>query len=250
MSATHATPSPRATRLRRAWRWVRRVVLAVLGFALVFPLLHRVVATTRETVAPPAMPTPVGGRYTVYVVDWGYHTAVVVPQAPEWRLGPPRQEAAPYLEYAWGDRRFYRDSDYRPHALFATLVLPTASVTYLAARDRPPTTQTGARAVYRRGVDATTLRALLASLEGSIVRDAPVRDAAVRDSASGRVHPTAPVPGYGGRFYEAHGGYMWTRNCNAWTVARLADAGLANRSALTVFSGQVAGRLQGFEAVR
>ena len=214
-------------------------MLALLAFALVFPLLYRV------TVPPPApaplasLPMPAAGRYDVYMTDWGYHTAIVVRQPAGWTLGPPGREAAPWIEYAWGDRRFYRDSNYRPHSVYATLFLPTASVTYVAARNHPPTPGGGPRAVWHREVDAPTLRALVAELEGSMPRDASGR----------RLAPSPPVAGYAGRFYPARGSYLWTRDCNAWTVDRLAAAGLATRGWLVVFSGQVAGHLRGFTQV-
>ena len=117
-----------------------------------------------------------------------------------------------------------------------TLVLPTESVAYLAAHDRPPVT--GPRAVYRRTVDAPTLRALVMELERTIARDA----------AGARVSPAAPVAGYAGRFYTAHGRYLGTRDCNAWTVDRLAAVGVARRG-FVVVAGQVASRLVGFSRV-
>ena len=60
----------------------------------------------------------------------------------------------------------------------------------------------------------------------------------------------AAAPGYAGRFYPAHERYLWTRNCNWWTVKRLAAAALAGKDAGVVFAGQVAGRLHGFQAPR
>ena len=226
------------TLARRIARWSARAIVALLAFALAFPLLYRSVVPALATPAA-LVPTPPDGRYDVYMVDWGYHTAIVVRQPAGWTLGPPGRETAPWLEYAWGDRRFYRDSDYRPHAVFATLFLPTPSVTYLAARDRPPSPGAGPRAVWHREVDASTLRVLVAELEGSMLRDANGR----------RLAPSPPVMGYAGRFYPARGRYLWTRDCNAWTVDRLARAGLATRGRLVVFSGQVAGHLVGFEQI-
>jgi hypothetical protein len=230
----HAAPR---SLVRRLLRLFVRVTLALLGFALVFPLLWRALAPTRLPVAP-ALVAPTAGMYEVYVVDWGYHTAIVVPQpaSVDWRLGPPGRETAPWIEYAWGDRRFYRDGDFRPHSVFATLVLPTEAVAYVAGRDRPPSIADGARAVHVRTVDAATLGALAAELERTVVRDESGR----------RREPTPPVAGYRGRFYAATGRYLWTQDCNAWTVERLAAAGLARRGAFVVFSGQVAPRLVGF----
>lgn len=220
---------------RAAARILGRASAALLAFALLFPLLHRMAA--RPLVLPAvALAVPPDSEYDVRVVDWGYHTAIVLPQPASWRLGPPGREGAAYVEYAWGDRRFYRDSDYRPHALFATLVLPTAAVAYVAARDRPPSLRSGARAVYVRRVSAWVLHALAVELERHIVRDA----------TGARVAPGPPVAGYGGRFYDAAGRYLWTSDCNDWTVARLAAAGLATRGGLVVIPRQVPGHLVGF----
>lgn len=221
-------------RLARALALVAALVLAV---AAVVPLGH--LALAREEAGPPvALPEPPPGTYTVAIVDWGYHTAVIIPQPEGWRLGPPGREGAGWVEYAWGDRGFYRDSDFRPHAVYATLVLPTPTVTYVEGRDRLPAR--GGRSMHAREVDAPTLRALAMELERSIRRDAAGR----------RVAPSPPVPGYAGRFHDAHGRYLWTRDCNRWTVERLAAVGLARGGGLVVFSGQVAGRLEGWRRVR
>jgi hypothetical protein len=93
--------------------------------------------------------------------------------------------------------------------------------------------------VYARTVDAATLGALLAELERAFVR-AP-------DGSRAAAHP--PAAGYEGRFHAAHGRYLWARDCNWWTIARLRAAGLAGGAAGVVLSGQVAGRLRGFARV-
>ena len=77
----------------------------------------------RAHLAP--LPQPPPGRYTVLVADWGHHTSIVVQQPPGWRLGPPGAEAAPFLEVAWGDRRYFHARDRSPQALVAALFLPT-----------------------------------------------------------------------------------------------------------------------------
>lgn len=190
----------------------------------------------RERAAHAPVPVPPAGDYDVYVADWGYHTAVIIEQPGGWRLGPPGRETAPFVEVAWGDRRFYMASDYRPHALVITLLLPSDAVTYVAAWDAPPERSARPRALYHRTVGAETLRTLAASLEGSIVRD----------GAQGRAAPHAPATGYAGRFFPARGSYGWWDACNRWTVERLADAGLARGGRGVVFSGQVASHLVGF----
>ena len=219
------------------WRAIALwMVLIVLGFALAFPLGYALMVPVER--GPSMIVTPVpDATYRVFVVDWGYHTAIVVPQPAGFALGPPGKEHAAYLEYAWGDRAFYMESDFQPQSVFATLVLPTSSVLYLEAHDDPPSFA-GARAVYTRTVDARTLHTLLALLE----------DVMRHRSSGERELPFSSHEGYAGRFYPAFGRYLWTRDCNWWTVERLRAVGLAGSSSGVIFSGQVAGRLRGFKA--
>jgi len=210
----------------------------VLAFTLGFPVLYA--ALVPEQLPPPrALPDPPAGAYRVFVVDWSYHTAIVVQQPRGWRVGPAGAEDAPFLEYAWGDRRFYFASDHRPHAVFATLFLPTEAVLYVEGHADPPRLG-AAEAVYERTVDAPTVRKLLAELERT-------RRSGPSGAPSSALAPTRTDRG---RFYPAYGKYLWTRDCNWWVVARLAGAGLASAPAGVIFTTQVPARLRGFAAVR
>jgi uncharacterized protein DUF2459 len=210
------------------------MLVAVAAFTLLFPIIYAIAVP--EQIGPPViLPNVTDGTYRVYVVDWGYHTAIVVPQPAGWTRGPPGEERAPLLEYAWGDRRFYMESNFWPHSVYATLILPTESVVYVDGRDSAPSFA-GARGVYTRVIDAATLRVLLGELERT-----------VRHSRDGsRVPPYSRHAGYAGRFFPAYGRYLWTRSCNWWTVERLRAAGLARSGSTVVFSWQVRGRLLGF----
>ena len=126
--------SPERYSWRRGLLWA---IVGVLAFAALFPIAYAV-AIPEAIGAPAALPNVPQGEYRVYVVDWGYHTAIVAPQPAGWAIGPPGEERAGWLEYAWGDRRFYMESNYWPHSVFATLVLPTASVVYVDGRAAPP----------------------------------------------------------------------------------------------------------------
>jgi hypothetical protein len=225
------------TRARAIGIGLRRALVALLAFMAGFPPLYAAVVSERHPPLPAAAALPMAdsGTYRVFVADWGYHTAIVIEQPRGWRLGPPGEEGAAFLEYAWGDRRFYLESDYRPHALFAALALPTESVLYLDGITNPPSFR-GARAVLTRTVDASTVHGLLTELERS-ARRAP---------DGSRVGPFAPASGYAGRFYQAHGAYLWARDCNWWTVARLSAVGLAGSPTGVVVTAQVPGRLRGF----
>lgn len=222
----------------RCWLLLRRALLALLAFVLLFPPLYALVVPEPRA-DPIALPTPSPGAYRVYVADWGYHTSIIVEQPSGFALGPPGRERAPFLEYAWGDKSYYLESDYRPQAIFATLVLPTATVAYLGAWADPPDFR-GARAVSARTIDAATTRALFIELERTFRRA----------SDGSRRAPYTVVAGYDGRFYPSYGHYSWIRDCNWWTVARLGATQLAGSSAGVLLSGQVAGRLRGFRPMR
>lgn len=220
-------------RRRRWWGVVATVVLAIL----VLPTLYVSIAPDRPVAV--VLPVAPAGTYRVYVADWGYHTSIIVEQPPNWQLGPLGDESAAYVEYAWGDRRFYMESKYRPDALFATLFLPTESVTYVESWRSDPVRIARPRALYGRDIDANQLLMLVEALEGSMRR-------VVDDE---RPLPFAAVSGYSGRFYPAHGAYLWSHDCNRWTVERLAAAKLAGGGFGVIFSGQVQGHLIGFRHI-
>ena len=210
--------------------------LLLLGLGVLLASLPRAV---RALVLP--LPQPPSGPYRVLVVDWGLHSALVVQQPPGWRLGPPRAEAAPFLEVAWGDRRYYAEGQRRLDVVAAALFLPTESVVFLAPHPDPPRLS-GARQVLARQVDGPTLHRLLSGLEGSLRRSA----------AGGRPEPL-PVQALspaGGRFFPARGSYLWHRNCNWWIVRRLGDAGLARPAWGVLLPAQVPRRLIGFLPLR
>ena len=182
---------------------------------------------------------PPGAVYRVFVADWGYHTSIILEQPAGARLGPAGREEAPFVEYSWGDERFYMKNDHSASAAFAALFIPSASVTYVEGWDHAPDARAPARSLWVRDVSADGLRRLVATLEGSITREA----------GGDRVPPYAPADGYAGRFYPSPDSYVWTRDCNRWTVERLAAAGLARGGRTVLFSGQVPGRLTGFSPV-
>jgi hypothetical protein len=212
------------------------VLLTFLTFVLLFPPLYNLVVPEQRG-EPIALPMPAPGNYEVFVADWGYHTSIIVQQPPGWSLGPPGRERAAFLEYAWGDRMFYMESNFQPQTVFATLVLPTPTVMYLDGWTNTSSLR-GARSVYARTMDASTTRALLLGLELEF-----------RRSASTRLEPYPTVDAYDGRFYPSYGRYFWIRDCNWWTVARLSAAQLAGSAFGVIFSGQVSNRLHGFHRI-
>ncbi|MFN2398666.1 MAG: hypothetical protein ABR543_08545 [Gemmatimonadaceae bacterium] len=113
--------------LKRRARWIGvclAVALIVLPFVFIkvaTPPAQKVTNADQARIEPEA-------RYRVYVAGWGYHTSVIVEQPAGFRLGPPGEEDAPFVEFAWGNRSFYMESNYWPHSVFAAVFLPTSSV--------------------------------------------------------------------------------------------------------------------------
>lgn len=170
----------------------------------------------------------------------GYHTSIILQQAQDWHLDSLRDESAPYVEFAWGDRRFYMDGNHHPDAVFAAIFLRTEAVTYVESWQRDPARIARVAALYAREIDATQLTLLAQGLEGTLRRT----------DSLGPPAAFPQTPRDAGRFYPAHGQYLWWTDCNRWTVDRLSDAHLARGGRGVIFSGQVPGRLIGFTRIR
>lgn len=224
--------------LRLRWRQLALLATAILLIVppLVSELEHE---PPTVNVAEPG----VEGPFRLYVADWGYHASIIVEQPPGWRLGPPGQDSARFVEFAWGDRRFYMEANYRPDAVFATLLLPTESVTYVAGWRAAPEQSSRPRALFRRDITASELQRLVSSLESAIRR--------IDTGDRTPPHPAKRMLGgpFSGRFYPAQQSYLWWNDCNRWVVDRLAAAGLARGGRGVILSGQVAARLRGFRRI-
>jgi uncharacterized protein (TIGR02117 family) len=184
------------------------VILCYLGAALV----GSAVAANRDW-KPPAQ------GVTIYVIDNGIHTDLVLPvsvEGVEWgdlirpeHLADPGRAAASHLAFGWGDRDFYLNTptwwDVNPIRIGRAFVGAGATVmhvSHIAAPQPGP----NARAIVLRPEEYRRLAAFLRNTFG----EGP------------------PVRGYGAAdaFYVARGGYSLFRTCNAWTGEALATAGV------------------------
>jgi uncharacterized protein (TIGR02117 family) len=172
-------------------------------------------------------PATVEPSLTVWVVDHGWHTAVVVRQAdvdpaiwPEVRDFPD----ATLVEIAWGDRDFYMAPEPTGWLAVKAALFTAGSVLHVAgfaAADVPASTV--ALPVSRTGFDAMTR-----FFHDEYARDAegrPARLAAGLYGASG--------------FYAARGRYHLFNTCNTWVARALREAGLDVTPGGTVTAGGV-----------
>ncbi len=207
-----------------------RVAVAVgLAIAVAYPMV--IVELPQPERAPRVLSAPPPAQYRIYLADWGHHTSIILPQPVAWQFGPANDQDAPFVEYAWGDRRYYMALHPGALAGLAALFLSGRSVAYVQGWRTPPDPSAWpGLSRYERTVDASQLRALAGTLAMAVDRS--------------RQFP--PVEGYAGRFYEGLRRYSWWYDCNRWTVAQLHRVGLARTGVGVVFARQVARRLRGF----
>ena len=131
---------------------------------------------------------------------------------------PPGAEAAPFVEYGWGDRKFYPKSDFRPLSVFATLVLPTEIVLYVEGRTALPRVG-GAAAVAVRTVSASELTRLVTHIERYARRVAGVAALrhALRDESQTALRSFGHIPHIGQlremRIHRPHSRLIVLRRC-------------------------------------
>jgi hypothetical protein len=218
-------------RIRRLWIAPALVGLLVAGSTLYILLF-----------TPPAGPVtlppldPALAR-RVYVLVYEYHSSILVEQPAGWSLGPEGDEEAPFVEYGWGDRSFYMESNFWPHSLFAAAFLPTPSVAYVCGHRIAPNEEVVVGDVYVIECDAVRFERLVRVLEAQMVRGV--------DGGRPRAFPATPE--YPGRFYPGREYYVVWWNCNTWTARMLDEAGFDVSPALVMAAGQVGGRLREFQ---
>jgi uncharacterized protein (TIGR02117 family) len=191
------------------YRRIRRAA-ACLGAALL-------AAGCLGPVADLYPPRPGEPAVTVWVVDHGWHTGLVVRRADvDRRLWPEVDDvpAAAFLEVGWGDRDFYMAEPGTAWMALRAAFGGTPTVLHVAALAVPPAAAVPGREVValrlsRRGFDALS----------NFVGDTYQRDVAGR--------ATALQPGHHGasRFYAARGTYSLFNTCNTWAARALRAAG-------------------------
>jgi uncharacterized protein (TIGR02117 family) len=154
----------------------------------------------------------------VWVLDHGWHTAIVVRRA-DLQLGlwPEVDDfpAATFVEVAWGDRDFYMATPATPWLAIKAAFLAAGSVLHVVGFDAPmaayfPESEIVELRLSRRGFDALT----------RFVGEEYQRD---REGRPLRLERGL----YGASwFYAARGTYHLFNTCNTWVARALRAAGL------------------------
>jgi uncharacterized protein (TIGR02117 family) len=169
--------------------------------------------------------------YTIWVVDHGWHTAIVVRRtdidATIWPEVNDFVDAA-FVEVAWGDREFYMADRATGWLAVKAALFTSGSVLHVVGFGAPVDTYFPGSAVVelrvsRRGFDAMT----------RLFHEEYQRD---EQSRSARLAPGL----YGAsRFYAARSRYHLFNTCNTWVARALRAAGLDVTSAGIVTAGGV-----------
>jgi len=201
--------------LVRSARWALRILLGLGAMLLLYYL---------AALAGSALPThrewkPTAQGVTVYVIDNGIHTDLVLPASAEgvaWddllkpeHLADPQRAAASHLAFGWGDRDFYLNTptwwDVNPIRVGRAFVGAGATVVHVSHIAEPKVGKDAKKIVLR----PEEYRRLATFIRETFGEGLPARGYGAADA-----------------FYVARGGYSLFRTCNAWTGDGLRAAGV------------------------
>jgi len=164
-----------------------------------------------------SLPTAGESSTSIYLVNHGWHTGLLVRRAdiPQ-GLWPESADfpAADYLEVGWGDRDFYQALGFDLGLALKAIWFSTASVLHVR----------GFRGVEERhfpGIEIVELKIFPGGRERLFryIHETYAREGAVR------VPPLAPGLYGDSRFYPAQGKFHVFNTCNTWTARALQAAG-------------------------
>ena len=189
-------------------------MIRVAWLALAVALAPACAAPVADRAAPPpGEPTP-----SVWVLDHGWHTAIVVRRADVDRALWPEVDEVPtatFVEIAWGDREFYMATAATAWMAVKASLGAGASVLHVVGLDAPigahvPQSEIVELRVSRRGFEALTR-----FVSGEHERDISGRPVRIQRGLHG--------PSW---FYAARGTYSLFNTCNTWVARALRTAGL------------------------
>lgn len=161
---------------------------------------------------------PPDSSKTIYVVEQGWHTGIVILKAaiPD-SLLPERDHfpGSAYLEFGWGDRDFYQNPQFNLFQAFKALFWPTATVVHVRGIRQPPEAYYVTSGLIRIKVSDRGFVQLCQFLHKSFARD------------TSRGSPVIGPGVYGNSlFFKGSSHYYFPKTCNVWTAEALTTAGL------------------------
>ncbi len=163
-------------------------------------------------------PLPDQPAKTIYVVNQGWHTGIVVLRndvdTTLWRSINDFHNAK-FVEVGWGDAGFYQSERNTLWLGLRALFLPTGSVLHVAGFDMPVDAYFTGYKTVKIALSDSGFRRMCAFIQHSYARD-----------EDGRViSPGEGLYGKNSRFYRARGKYWFANTCNNWIALALRAAG-------------------------
>jgi uncharacterized protein (TIGR02117 family) len=174
--------------------------------------------TACVSVAPPPPLNRLEATRTVYVVENGWHTDIVLARAdlPPNRLAEAADfPEATFLEFGWGNRDYYP----APHPSFTmalkAALTPTPAVLQVVGLHQPLQQSYSEVQVLSVVLTAAGFDRMTAGIDADFERP-----------FGGRAPAIGPGLYPDSRFYRARGHFHLFNNCNTWVAKKLAAAGL------------------------
>ncbi len=162
---------------------------------------------------------------TVHLVARDWHTGFVVPakeiceQIPQLRQ---RFGDVSYLEFGWGDHRYYQSESCSLVAKLLAILIPSRSTLQVVAVTDHPQRFYSAEPIVKLLFEDSGFSALIQFISGSFDRNQ---------------HARLSMQSYGrcgdSQFYKARGLYHLFNTCNTWTAKGLYKAGVDIKPRLT-----------------
>lgn len=176
---------------------------------------------------------------TIYIVRRGWHTGVAVAVS-DW----PNQAwtvlndfpRVDYLEFGWGDERFYQAEKNTLWLGSRAALWPTSSVIHVIGLQTPIATNVHADEIVAVRIPLEGVRRLTAAIEEEFAGERPT-------PPSGSALASAPSPN---RFYKSERRFFFPRMCNWWIARRLQNAGCPIQPWSVITASRVIREARGF----
>jgi hypothetical protein len=183
--------------------------------ALLLSLLAGCASTSGDNLSPDSL-------RSIYIVRRGWHTGIVIAVQdwpnPNWALLADFP-GAEYLEFGWGDERFYQAEPETFWSGVRAALWPTSSVIHTIGSRDPIATNAQAEEVVQLRIPAGQLREIAWAIEMEFAGTDP--------EPTGQMLKSAPTPN---RFYKAKRSFYFPRMCNWWVAKRLQQTGCPVRA--------------------
>lgn len=226
-------PIPRDIKL--SWR-ITVTSIRLLSELIICVLTFSACSSKPDVVQSVPEINPVLG-HTVYVVNHGWHTGIILPSYRFKTLLPflhNRFDDVPYYEFGWGDQNFYQAEEVTTGLTLKSLLLPTRSVVHVVAVKNHPVIFYRGAELYAVSLSESELTALQSFIGQSFHRN-----------PSGNIIMQQRGLYADSQFYTGTGEYHLFNTCNTWTAKGLQSAGLDISPTFKLTAGSVISFLKG-----